>query len=290
MVRRYTLDDLATQPGLALHVEHSVFPERSFEPHTHDFTELVVVQHGRAMHVVDDRAYPVSAGDVFVVQPNDVHAYRDMVGLDICSIAFDPELLFDADSDLFGIPGFHMLFHLEPAFRRDHALPSRLRLTKEQIHYVIGFVEAMEEELSERAPGYVAMLRAHFALLVGFLARNYTSRGDNASERLVRMSRVVAYIEDHYSEPLTLDGLAEMACMSRNTLIRAFRRCYGTTPMDYLIRRRLRRSTELLLRREATVTEVAYAVGFSNSSYYARQFRRRYGRSPSRYRREQLNG
>ncbi len=284
---RYTFQELSRCPGFRFHVQRSVFPERSFELHSHEFMELVVVRHGRAVHLLEGRRFPVMAGDVFVVMPDHYHAYEDMEGLDIFNIGFDPRLFPDDSADLSRLPGFHALFRLEPLLRGKQELQSRLRLTKEQMYYVNDLLAALEEEYEQQRTGFQTVIRAHFTLLAAYLARQYANQGQGVDPAILRLSRVLSFIESHYHEPLTLDILAREACMSKASLARAFRRCYGVSPVAYVNQQRLQKSLSLLEDPHVSVTQAAYAVGFTDSNYFARRFRQHFGRSPREFRRYQ---
>ncbi len=74
--------------------------------------------------------------------------------------------------------------------------------------------------------------------------------------------------------------------MSKNHFLRVFRQCYGTSPINYLIRLRLEKSCELLEHSGKNITEIAFEAGFSDSNYYTRQFSKTYGMSPRAYRQQ----
>lgn len=67
-----------------------------------------------------------------------------------------------------------------------------------------------------------------------------------------------------------------------------FEKHIGTTPNAYLIHYRLHQSTWYLKNADMTVTQIAHAVGFSGSSYYAEAFKKRYGKTPSEYKKSNL--
>jgi AraC-like DNA-binding protein len=76
--------------------------------------------------------------------------------------------------------------------------------------------------------------------------------------------------------------------MSKNHFLRVFKQCYKTSPTDYLIRLRLSKALELMAESDRTVSEIAYEVGFSDSNYFTRQFRRVYGQPPTAFRKSYL--
>jgi len=113
------------------------------------------------------------------------------------------------------------------------------------------------------------------------LARN--RRLGNETQRLVR--KAMAYIHEHYTEPITREDVARCVSASKDYLGRCFRQEMRVTPMAYLNRYRVKQAKALLEAGEKNVTEVARAVGFSDSNYFSRVFRQEVGMSPSAYRR-----
>lgn len=104
-------------------------------------------------------------------------------------------------------------------------------------------------------------------------------------EYLDRMARVEAYIQDHLSEDLGLDALAEAACFSRYHFHRFFRSITGETPADHVRRLRLERAAALLSRRpELSITDIAMRCGFSSATVFGRDFSKRFGISPRAWR------
>ena len=71
--------------------------------------------------------------------------------------------------------------------------------------------------------------------------------------------------------------------MSKRTFLRVFRAATGATPIAYLIGVRIRRAAELLRQGGVTVTEAAMRVGFEDSNYFSRQFRKVMGVTPRSY-------
>ena len=105
----------------------------------------------------------------------------------------------------------------------------------------------------------------------------------SSSERTVEL--FLAGLADRLAEPWTVDTMAEACGLGRTRLIHYCRLAVNASPIDYLNGLRVDRALELLLTTELTVTEIAYACGFSSSQYFATVFGRQFGRSPSAARR-----
>ena len=65
-----------------------------FPIHSHEFSELVLVIEGTALHIIDDEEYIISSGDVYVLQGNTVHGFKAMDNLHIVNIMYDYKKLF----------------------------------------------------------------------------------------------------------------------------------------------------------------------------------------------------
>ena len=114
------------------------------------------------------------------------------------------------------------------------------------------------------------------------LRRNNRSTREETRE-IVR--RAIVHIHRHYGEPLTRKDIAQGVSLSARHLDRCFREQMGITPMTYLSRFRLRQARRLLESSPLNISEIAGTVGFSDSGYFSRVFRRDLGMSPSEYRR-----
>jgi signal transduction histidine kinase/AraC-like DNA-binding protein/ABC-type sugar transport system substrate-binding protein len=102
------------------------------------------------------------------------------------------------------------------------------------------------------------------------------------AQRLVRQA--MAYIHQHYAEPISRADLAHHVALSEDYLTASFRKELGVTPVAYLNRYRVQQARQLLTDTGKSITEIALEVGFSDSGYFGRVFRREVGLSPEAYR------
>ena len=89
-----------------------------------------------------------------------------------------------------------------------------------------------------------------------------------------------------YAEPLTVKEMADMCGYSASHFMKFFRRQMGMSFVEYLNDYRLLMAARMLASTEETVTEIARLSGFDQPSYFNRLFRRKYGMTPSEYRKE----
>jgi AraC family transcriptional regulator len=96
--------------------------------------------------------------------------------------------------------------------------------------------------------------------------------------------RVVEFVHAHVDANISLDEMAQEACLSRFHFARAFRQSTGLTPLAYVTTVRVARAKELLQQTSSIIEEIALALNFSCSSNFVRTFRREVGVTPSAYR------
>lgn len=98
------------------------------------------------------------------------------------------------------------------------------------------------------------------------------------------LKNMIGFIQQNYTVKITLADIAAAGAVGQSKCCKLFAKYIGQTPNTYLMQYRLDKSTTLLKSTDMTVTEIANAVGFNGSSYYAEAFRKWYGKSPSEYR------
>lgn len=148
--------------------------------------------------------------------------------------------------------------------------------------------ELTEEDLARLSEGVTVVLQK------GMFAANETIAHINAvlerkrhlsmnAQRLVRMAML--YIHKNYAQPITRGEIARHINIAEDYLTSCFRQELGTTPIKYVQRYRILQAKKMLKETALTVTEIALAVGFSDSGYFSRVFHRETGLPPETYRR-----
>lgn len=94
------------------------------------------------------------------------------------------------------------------------------------------------------------------------------------------------YFVMHMNEDITRDQMAEAVHLSPDYLSRLFREKTGVSMMDYLFEQRMIRAKELLLHTQKTISEIGNDVGYGDTSYFTRMFRKKYNSSPRDYRKQ----
>lgn len=285
MVRTLRKEDWFHADGFPLAIERRD-PQEPFGLHSHEFSEIVIITGGSGLHITGEDSWQLALGDVFAIGGSRPHDYLNIDNLRLINILFDQDKLSLEKMDLPSLPGYHTLFHLEPAWRKRHQFTSRLQLSPNDLKIAVGLIDQLDDELKKRAAGFAFMATAIFMQLVGHLSRCY-GRSQNANSRaLLRIAQTITHLEIHYKKNVNLDELASSAHMSKRSFLRAFEAATDCTPIAYLIQLRINRATDLLCRTTQSITDIAYEVGFNDGNYFTRQFRQHQGMSPRDYRRQ----
>jgi len=99
-----------------------------------------------------------------------------------------------------------------------------------------------------------------------------------------RLKRATDYIEAHLAEPVSLDDFASASGLSRMHFAAQFKAATGFRPHEYLLRRRIERAQQLLVRADLTITDIAHLVGFQTQAHFTTVFNRFVGYTPGAWR------
>ena len=252
--------------------------------HYHDFAELVVVTSGSGTQVINKMEYPVSAGDVFLLQGFCGHAFREREKVGLLNIQFAPAALPLPLVFLRKIPGYNVMFQLEPTMRTPRSFKHRLRLDEEELSQLAAMTGALQGELFRKDAGFEAAAFNRLLEIIIFVSRRHSAIHADNQAALVRMGDVISRLESDFAADWTLAKIARIAKTSPNNLLRLFKAATGESPIDCLIRIRLQRAAEMLVSSDLSVTEIAFACGFHDPNYFTRRFTLFFHQSPRDHR------
>ncbi len=198
------------------------------------------------------------------------------------SLSARPEQLLDTPEAL---PAALPMF-VERTYPQDRLLtPSLLQLRKD-----LAAVEQVSPLwLEERLNAILERLLIRHQLVgeeaAAFGAAAGITRAATRDALYRRLHQARDFMEAEYAQALTLEQLAQLACLSPNHFLRSFRALFGTSPHQYLTERRLRAAKILLERTDLPITQVTLTVGFLSHGSFTRLFAQRVGTAPERYRR-----
>lgn len=252
------------------HDRQTVCGELSNEDmHIHDACEIYVNVEGDGTFMVENSFYPVTRGDIILTAPNEMHHgtwARGTLHEHYC-------LWFPAEPNSAWSRRF---------FDRKRGEGNLILLTAPDKELLLRLLERMERELAEG--GDPRRATAAF-LQILLLIEGAEAEAGEKFDLPTPLPEILEEIGRRFGEPLRMADIAERYFISQSTLNRLFQQHLRISPHTYLENLRLARAKRLLAS-GCDVTATALECGFSDSSYFILLFRRRFGVTPGKYRRE----
>lgn len=253
----------------------------SVKLHWHEEAELIVIKKGEGKVGVDLIQYEVQAGDIVVVMPGQLHSIeqKNDIVMEYENILFKPSLLISSGVDKCGDGLIAELFSGE---RRVAPLMGGSFSTEARL-----LVERIDRLCDMRPYGYqLAVKGLLFQLVAGMLSEGGRSVSVANRRSLEKLKSILSYVEGHYSESISIADMAGICYYSSSYFMKFFKETMGVGFTQYLNDYRLEKAAQRLVSSEDNILEIASAHGFDNLSYFTRSFKKKYGITPGKYRRQ----
>lgn len=248
-------------------------PTWHYSLHVHtDSIELIYVAGGEADIVIDQQTLCVQKGDILLVDQGIPHS--------ITSNPADP-------SDIWCLAASNVEFCEQP--------PGKMVAAHTPAKENGAFIEQTMRQIQEFSgrldiPVQAACNHLCAALIVLFRQTLLKASATYRVKNPTLASDVLTYLNNNYDKHIDLEHLAQVFFVSASHISREFKAEFRTSPINYLIDRRLSEAKWLLINTDDPLQEVAGKVGYENAYYFAKLFSRRVGCSPSDYRGKFGNG
>ena len=238
----------------------------AYDPHRHDTYAFGLTLSGVQCFDYRGARRDSLSGHAIVLHPDEVHNGRSGIpeGFRYRMLYVEPRLIAQALGER-----ARSLPFVSAAVSQDRRLVSA----------VAGALRDLDAPLDDLA-AEDALLPLADALLA--LDPSAAGRSGRSLDR-VATERARRHLDANLDLPVGSQELEVVTGLDRFTLARQFRACFGTSPYNYLVMRRLQRA-RLLLREGVSLAEAAFACGFADQSHLTRQFRRAFGVTPGRWR------
>lgn len=257
------------------------YKQTPLDEHIHEFTEIVIVNEGSGVHFNLEETCKIEKGDVFVISGVTSHGYKDINNLTITNILYDDKTIEINDWDLKKLSGYHALFKLEPKLRGTHSIVANLRLSHAELVTIQTMTDQLHQELKGMAEGYQFFAITQLMQIIGYLSRCYSHKKYENNYTLLKVAKVLSYMEANFHKKIIQEELAEIGNMSKSSLQRAFIKAFQQGAIEYLVQLRLTKAKDLIKYSDLNFTQIALATGFVDSNYFSRKFKESFGFSPS---------
>lgn len=251
-----------------------------FPVHWHDEIEIIYITKGILHVYINGQDYTGSAGSIFIVNPKELHfmGTSDMT-VAYYTILFPMEFISFQSEDLFERT---VLKPLRNGQRQlVSALPSNNELTN--------ILDQLLRIKKEAHPFPYHQVKTRLCLLEFFEKilempeMVYSTSGNHTNQQ----REILTYIQQYYTDKITLADLAEYFHLSEKYLSRYFKKHFHISFSQYLSHLRLSHAKNLLETSDLSITEVAASAGFPSVSFFIRSFKSNYGITPLQYRKAQ---
>ena len=246
-------------------------------PHSHSFYELIYcISCDEVQYLLGSTRYRLQRGDVILIPP----------GISHCPL-FPEKMRLPYERIVVWVNE-----ELIREFRRRWANDGRRKLLEPCLlrtggsSWEIPLQEAFLRGCSEseqRQSGWEVALYGNTTYLMMLLNRALSERQQPLQEHSELLDELLQYVEEKYTERITLQTAAHQLLVSESSITHTFRRRMGISFYQYVTKRRLSAARKLMEDGEA-VSSVGELAGFCDHSAFYRAFRREYGIAPREYR------
>ena len=258
-------------PQLDVELLHAYYVQHAYPRHSHDYYVISLIARGRQSFTHQGTKHRTPPGGLILINPGAVHTGEaaDERGFELRALYPSISLM---ETAVFELTGRRALPYFKEVLL-DHRWATN---SVSSLHKAI-LRGASTLESESRLLWMMAQLIKQYA--------DIGSTEANLGKEKKAIQQVRNYIEEHFSESVTLNMLAQHVALSPYYLLRAFRSEVGMPPYAYLENVRIRH-TQQLIKAGKPLAEVAADVGFSSQSHMTRQFKKIIGVTPGQYARQ----
>ncbi len=257
-----------------------------FPPHWHEELVLMYIKTGTLLLECDGEKRVVQPDCIAIVNPNEIHSAE----------APEPNLEYY-------VLKINLMQLLGTQTTQNQSIYTE-QLLKKQIQFeniieaddtLFGYVKNIIQEYQVKEEGYFLAIRGAAYQIFIILMRKYMKTISRKSaiefqyRRLEQIKPAIIFMENHITEKITLQDLSEVTHLSIIQFSRVFKVVAGLTPMDYLNQLRVQKAVKLLISTNKTIIEVAMDVGFADSNYFSRIFKKYRAVTPREFREKYIN-
>jgi AraC family transcriptional regulator, transcriptional activator of pobA len=248
------------------------------EPHKHNFYIVLLVTQGTGSHTIDFRKYEVRPNVIFFMIPGQVHSWQLSDDANGFVIFFTPEFYLKEfpHKDLFGYPFFNALLH-----------KSILSISQGEKAVLIPTFQALQAEYQNQGFMRNEMLSRYLDVLLIQLVRIYQSQDPETARQagdLSLLQNFVNLIEQNYKAHLPVSFYADKLHVTAKHLKEISKRALGKTTNELIQERSILEAQRLLVHSKLTSTQIAAELGYFDTTYFFRFFKKHTGYTPEQFR------
>ena len=254
-------------------------PRYEMVSHWHTELEMIHILNGEMNVRLNNSTYTAKQNDILFVNPEIIHAATP----DECRyecIVFDISYLSSA------FEGSRYFF--EGLLNNEYFINEYIPFDDSEIHTLVRNVFNL---MKNKSSGYKfkvigEMYKMFGEIIDSHLYSNITGVTElGADKNMHKLKNVLVFMRDNYDKPISLSDMADAADMSSKYFCYFFKEMTRKSPVEYLNTYRVEKAARKLITSDISVTDVAFACGFNDLSYFIKTFKAYKGVTPARFRR-----
>lgn len=267
-----------------IHVQRRTASEAASQPHTHAYFQIYYVAKGSLTHYVGNASSILSRGEMFIIPPGRTHYIKDITDAVFYSFSFMPDT-FGEPTDMNRM-AVGILRTLEKA-GGDEMRP-KITVPSDEVLHMESIMSEMLRTFERKSLGYGEALRAYGILLLNLFVRVFYETMPEHFQLDAQSSRQavllgVQYIDQNFTEQLTLDAIAHRCAMSKSCFCSQFSAITGTSFHKYLNTCRINHAIRYI-KKGYKITSLYGLCGYNDFTTFYRNFKKVTGLSPEEYR------
>ena len=272
-------------PILVSHERLSNYETASFLWHWHPEIELTYVVSGEMLYSINDKTYHLKAGDVLFGNQSTLHEGHQWEESDCeyIAVTFLPKLIYGFEGSLIQEK------YVTPITERSSVASLHLDGSEDWHQEVKEHLLTTIHNYEAHSEGFEWIVIQHMMQIWQLLFQHISldeKVGLQQRRNFEQIRLMISYVEEHYTDHITLDDVATAAHLSRSECSRVFKKVMGTSLFSFIQNYRIEKSCALLTETDAPISEIAESCGFSDGNYYTKVFQKVMGSSPSTYRKK----
>lgn len=248
--------------------------------HTHDFIEFVYMMKGKSLHKIDDREFPLSSGDLLIINYNQTHSFDGDPDATYCNILVKPSFIdksMKACNDLF------LLFetsHYKEFKELVNAKCNFIRFTPHEKNCFEYMLRLLNKELKEKNIGYNLTTHSGINFLLTMIFRKMCNSQQQENHEF---KKILEYIGENYEQNISACLLSDMCHYNTSYFSRIFKKYTGITFSEYFKKVRIANACRLLDNEDIKINDLYIRVGYTNKTNFYKHFREITNKTPLEY-------
>ena len=257
----------------------------SIAAHWHEEIEVIIVLDGSCDYRINLDSFVINKGDILIIDSQSLHSLTSIPNQNMtwASFVFNINMLKSSNTD--GV----LVKYIAPLLNHQHQLPIIIKDNIDCYSKIFDVIENIIYCYYEKDIAYELELKSLLFKFFSLLYKNdliekHQDKNSLTINTTDKIKLILNYINDHYSEDISINTLAELCEYSEYHFMRFFKKHIGLTCIQYINNLRLEKSSILLTSTNNAIMDISLEVGFDNLSYFNKLFKRKYNLTPKEFR------